>query len=145
MHRVPKRPPTGEHLSEGIAGHSSGPLSGQTQFMPDRGSEARPGLTLMPEYGVDIPVWFGPDGDDSGGLSAEDLAALGVSDRLIERLRAWQESWDHDPSTSDAPRGSWPGSPVTVRLAQHLQAELPAYRIFLFAEPAPRPVDEWTD
>ena len=113
--------------------------------MQDEATESRPGLMSMPEYGVDIPVWHGPDADDSGGLAAEDLATLGVSDRLIERLRAWQESWDHDPSTSSAPRGSWPGSPATLRLARHLQAELPGYRIFLFADPVPRPIDEWID
>ena len=99
----------------------------------------------MPEYGVDIPVWHGPGGGVSGSLTAEELTALGVSDRLIERLRAWQESWDHDPFTSGPPRDAWPGSPFTVRLARHLQAELPHHRIFLATDPSPRPVDEWID
>src|SRR3954454_8246936 len=96
-----------------------------------------PGLTLMPEYGVDIPVWHGPGGDLTGWLGAEELTALGVSERLIERLRAWRESWDHDPFTSGPPRDAWPGGPSTVRLARHLQAELPRYRIFFAVDPAP--------
>ncbi len=66
--------------------------------MQDEATEQRPGLTLMPEYGVDIPVWYGPGGDGIGCLAAEDLAALGVSDRLIERLRAWQEAGTTTPS-----------------------------------------------
>lgn len=104
-----------------------------------------PGLTLMPDHGVDVPVWHGPGGGLTGGLAAEELSALGVSDRLIERLRSWQESWDHDPFTSAPPHDARPGSPLTVRLARHLQTELPGYRIFLAADADPRPVAEWVD
>ena len=111
--------------------------------MQDDAEEQRPGLTLMPEHGVDVPVWYGPGGGAPGGLDADELAALGVSDRLIERLRAWQQSWDHDPFTSNPPRASWPGSPVTLRLAQHLRAELPGCRVFLIDNRQPRPIDEW--
>jgi hypothetical protein len=73
------------------------------------------------------------------------LVVLGVSRPLIERLRAWQEGWGHDPfRRSGPPREFWPGSPLSVRLARQLQAELPGYRIFLAAGPEPGPVEEWT-
>lgn len=99
----------------------------------------------MPEYGVDMPVWHGPGGDRSGNVPAEELTALGVSNRLIERLRAWQERWDHDPESSSPPRDSWLDSPSSVRIAHHLQTELPGYRIFLNAGRGPRPIEEWID
>ena len=113
--------------------------------MQEKATQQPPGVTLMTEYGVDIPVWHGPGSDRTGCLAAEELTALGVSDRLIERPRAWQERRDHGPLTSSPPRETWPGSPSTVRLARHLQAELPGYRIFLVAGPEPRPIDEWID
>jgi hypothetical protein len=118
-------------------------VRGQTGLMQYDAEQKRLELTLMPEYGVDVPVWYGPGGEESGGLDAEELRALGVSDRLIERLRAWQQSWDHDPFTSSPTARVMPGSPVTLKLAQHLQAELPGYRIFLMDNRGPRPIDEW--
>jgi hypothetical protein len=105
----------------------------------------RPGLTLAPEYSADLPVWHGPDGENIGNVGVEELVALGVSWRLIERLRAWQAGWDHDPFTSSPPAKYELGSPLTVRLAQDLQWELPEYRIFLATEAGPRPADEWPD
>jgi hypothetical protein len=105
--------------------------------------EPLPGLTLMAEYGVDVPVWHGPDSERSGHVGAEALSALGVSRPLIERLRAWQEIWDHDPFTSSPPRESWSGAPLSVRLARQLQSELPGYRIFLDTRSGPRPVEEF--
>lgn len=108
----------------------------------DEGDTAeRPGLTLMPEVAVDLPVWHGPGSDSIGCLQAEDLVDLGVSSQLIDRLRAWQEGWEHDHrKTWRGPREFMPGSPLSVRLARQLQAELPAYRIFL----GDRPVEQWT-
>lgn len=111
----------------------------------DDAEERRPGLTLFPEYSADLPVWHGPDGEGIGNVSAEELTALGVSRPLIERLRAWEEGWDHDPFTSSPPKEFWPGSPLTVRLARHLQSELPGYRIFLDTRHGPRPVEDWAD
>lgn len=105
----------------------------------------QPGLTLMPEHGVDVPVWHGPDSEDAGHVSAEALMALGVSRRLVDRLRAWQQSWDHDPFTSSALLEFRPGSPMTVRLARHLQAELPGHRIFLATERGLRSMDAWAE
>ncbi|MCA0143519.1 hypothetical protein [Blastococcus sp. LR1] len=102
-----------------------------------------PGLTLMPEHGVDVPVWHGPDSQDSGNVTAEGLLALGVSSGLVERLRAWQEGWEHDPFTRSSPPQLRPGTPMTVRMARHLQAELPGYRIFLAVGSEPRPLDDW--
>ena len=54
--------------------------------------DPRPGLTLFPEYGVDVPVWHGPDSDATGLVDADQLLALGVSPALVERLAAWQEA-----------------------------------------------------
>jgi hypothetical protein len=107
-------------------------------------AEPLPGLTLMPEYGVDMPVWHGPDSKNLGNVDAEELLTLGVSPQLIERLRAWEEGWEHDPfARLGPPREFWPGSPLAVRLARQLQAELRGYRVFLAAGPEPRPVEEW--
>ena len=103
----------------------------------------RPGLTLFPEFSADLPVWHGRDNDDFGNVDAQELLALGVSRPLIERLRAWQEGWDHDPfGRVRPPREFRLGGPLSVRLAQQLQAQLPGYRIFL-ADSDPRPVEEW--
>ena len=99
----------------------------------------------MPEHGVDMPVWHGPSAEKSGNVTAEQLRGLGASQGIIERLLAWQANWDHDPFTGSALHRFRPGSPLTVRLARHLQAELPGRRIFLVSESCPRPVDEWLD
>jgi hypothetical protein len=109
--------------------------------------DLRPGLTVMPEYGVDIPVWYGPGSDGLGWLDAEKLATLGVSDGLIERLRAWQESWEreHPPfKTWNTADKVVAGVPLGVRLARQLQAELPGHRIFWSGGPDPVPVEDWT-
>lgn len=110
----------------------------------DAGPRPRPGLTLFPEHTVDVPVWHGPDSDDTGHVDGDALLALGVSPPLIERLREWQEGWDHDPSGGSPPRAFWPGGPLSVRLARQLQAELRDHRIFLVTPAGPRPIDEWS-
>lgn len=81
----------------------------------DDAPEGRPALVLMPEYGVDVPVSNGQDSDGIGNLSVEESMALGVSAPMIERLRAWGESWDHDSFTGGPLKEFWPGSPLTVR------------------------------
>jgi hypothetical protein len=97
----------------------------------------------MPEYGVDIPVWHGPESERAGWLDAEELAGVGVSDGLIKRLQAWQEDWANDPRTTWNRRDKVvAGIPLGVRLARQLQAELRGYRVFLHG-PEPIPVDEW--
>lgn len=114
--------------------------------MAEDGSEGRrPGLTLMPEHGVDVPVWHGPESEGTGSVSAQELMALAVSPPLIERLRAWEDGWDHDPLTASPLAQFRPGSPLTVRLARHLQSELPGHRVFLGTGEGPRPVEEWAD
>ena len=112
--------------------------------MTDEPPEPLPGLTFMPEYSVDVPVWHGPGSERSCHVDAEELSDLGVSRPLIERLRAWQEGWEHDPFSSSPPREFWPGAPLSIRLARQLQSELPGYRIFLDTRSGPRPVEEWT-
>lgn len=103
--------------------------------------ELRPGLTLMTEYGVDVPVWHGPPSDGIGNVDAKSLAELGVSNPLIERLRAWQERWDHNPVTGSPPRDTWPDRPWVRSLASQLQAELPRHRIYLSTPTGPEPVE----
>jgi hypothetical protein len=105
---------------------------------------ARPELTLMTEHMVDVPVWHGINSERVGNATAEELMALGVSRPLIERLRAWERGWDQEPFTSSSPQTFRPGSPLEVRLARQLQAELPDYRILLWTPEGPRPVEEWT-
>ena len=90
----------------------------------DETAEPLPGLTLMPEHGVDVPVWHGPDSENIGNVGAEELLVMGVSSRR---------------SSGGVPTGA----ESTVRLARRLQAELRGYRIFLAAHTDPRPVDEW--
>ncbi len=61
--------------------------SGRQTGLVQEATQSRPELIVMPDHGVDIPVWHGPGSDSIGGLDAEELAALGVTDRLIERRR----------------------------------------------------------
>jgi hypothetical protein len=110
----------------------------------DDGLASRPELTLMTDHMVDLPVWHGPDSAGIGNVTAEELMGLGVSRPLIERLRAWEQDWDHDPSTSGPRQKFWPGSRSTVRLARQLHEELPGYRILLWTRDGARPVEEWT-
>jgi hypothetical protein len=106
----------------------------------------RRGLLLAPEYGADMPVWLLSDDEHYGGdLDAEALMEIGVPWTLIERLRAWQSNWDHDPESSSAPPQFAVGSPLSVRLARDLQWELSEFCIYLGSEAGPRRVDEWVD
>ena len=98
----------------------------------------------MPEYTVDVPVWHGPGSDGAGNVGAEELTGLGVSDALVERLRAWQQTWEQAPS-GPVERRLWLRSPGTMRLARQLQAELPDHRVFVGTDADLRPVDEWAD
>ncbi|WP_156036120.1 hypothetical protein [Blastococcus sp. URHD0036] len=112
----------------------------------DESFKSRPSLTVMPEYTVDLPVWHGPEGHRFNCLDAEELAALGVSAGLIDRLRAWQQRFEreHPPfKTWYRPDELVAGVPMGVRLARQLQAELPGYRIYLPGDPDPVPVEDW--
>ncbi len=109
----------------------------------DDARDPRPGLTLFPEYGVDVPVWHGPGGERHGLVDADQLSALGVSPGLVERLAAWQEGWDHDPFGMGPPERFREGNTTFVRLARQLQAELPGFRVHLRARSGLVLVDEW--
>jgi hypothetical protein len=57
--------------------------------------DARRRITLMPDYGVDWPIW-----GHRGPLREEELT---VSDALKYRIKAWFNAWE-----VDAARGDWP-------------------------------------
>ena len=103
-------------------------------------ADPRAALTFAPDYGVDIPVWD----DRVGYLSVEELAALGVSAGLIEKMRAWQLDWEHDPRKTWNYRDQVVASvPLRVRLARQLQAELRDHRVFLEGARGRVPVEDW--
>ena len=89
-------------------------------------------LVLRPHHGVEVPVevvGLGFPLDEY--LDAGDLARLGVSAALIERLRLWQEGWQGRVDIPADPLEFAPGRPLSVRLARQLQSELPAHEIHL--------------
>lgn len=89
-------------------------------------------LVLRPYAHADVPVeivglGFPLDGDVDG----EELARLGVSAQLIERLRSWQEGGEARVQSAADPLDFTPGRPLSVRLARQLQSELPAHDVYL--------------
>jgi len=86
-------------------------------------------LILRPYRHRELPVWFGPPVEGDAGV--EDLTRLGVSSRLIERLRAWQQGWEVRTTIPADPLDFTPGRPLSVRLARQLQAELPQHEVYL--------------
>jgi hypothetical protein len=86
-------------------------------------------LILSPESCVDVPVWYGPPG--AGAVEADHLMRLGASSQLVERLRAWNADQDSPPGGNKDPRDVVPGSPLSMRLAQHLQRELTDHDVYL--------------
>ncbi|WBU37179.1 hypothetical protein [Homoserinibacter sp. YIM 151385] len=67
-----------------------------TQDPAARGSRAAESvgptrLRFFLDWGGGIPIWW-----DFGGGGDDDIAALGLSDRLLEGLRAWQLDWERD-------------------------------------------------
>ena len=74
-----------------------------------------------------VGLGFPLDGDVDG----EELARLGVSAQLIERLRSWQEGWEARVEIAADPLDLMPGRPLSVRLARQLQSELPAHDVYL--------------
>lgn len=79
-------------------------------------------VLVMPEYGVDLPLWDrGPGGP---GTSPDEL---GLSDQLAARLRAWNAEWQNHPPEKPRPwsakeQHQW--RETGYRLARQLQAEL---------------------
>jgi hypothetical protein len=88
-----------------------------------------------------MPVQFGPP-DDGHDVDADELARLGVTPQLIDRLRAWQEGWEERVAIPADPREFTSGRPLSVRLARQLQAELPAHEIYLYVNGCLRPAQE---
>ena len=82
-------------------------------------------LLVMSEVGVDVPVWDRSDGP-TGSL---DLAELGVSAALIERLQRWNSEHPATGHSPDRPR-AFPKNEYErwrrtgQRLAAQLQDEL---------------------
>jgi hypothetical protein len=74
-------------------------------------------------------------------LEAQDLARLGVSPRLIDRLRSWQEGWEGVENPT-AQTDFIPGRPLSIRLARQLQSELPALAIYLDVSGDLRPAED---
>ncbi len=80
-------------------------------------------LLVMAEHGVGDPVWDRP----RGGGEPVPLSGLGVSDSLVQRLRAWNGTYERS-----APTDGWADSGARtawvrhgLALARELQQELP--------------------
>ncbi len=80
-------------------------------------------LLVMAEHGVGDPVWDRP----RGGGEPVPLSGLGVSDSLVQRLRAWNGTYERS-----APTDGWADSEARsawvrhgLALARELQQELP--------------------
>ncbi len=92
---------------------------------PAEGRPHRPeALLVMAEHGVGDPVWERPRG--SGAPVS--LSGLGVSAPLVQRLRAWNETFERSALTDDG----WAGPEAEstwvqqgLDLAHELQQELP--------------------
>ncbi|MDI6100930.1 hypothetical protein QLQ12_20150 [Actinoplanes sp. NEAU-A12] len=98
-------------------------------------------LRVMAEYGVDDPVWDS-DMEHMGPVALEDL---GVSARLVRRLRAWNDQFNgvaltgfDFPHVEEADRWRQTG----LGLAYELQNELPDIEISYVEDADPRPVRE---
>jgi hypothetical protein len=109
--------------------------------VPARAQEPRAikRVTLMPDPDADACVWD----SEEGALREDELLALGVSQPLIQRLRAWLEAYDPPVGTAPDPEAVV-GLPWSLRLAEQLQRELAGYEIHLSKGPDSRPFQEWT-
>jgi len=110
-------------LLQVVEGRRRPGLETQWRAHPDSGESTGPtALLVMAEHGVDDPVWDRPEG--RGG--PVDLTALGVSDQLVRRLRAWNETYERnaleDRWESSGQEARWVG--LGLSLAQRLQQEL---------------------
>jgi hypothetical protein len=100
-------------------------------------------LVLRPHEGADVPVeTLGLGFPLDSYLEAQGLARLGVSPRLIERLRSWQEGWENGAENPAAQTDFIPGRPLSIRLARQLQSELPALAIYLDVSGDLRPAED---
>ncbi|GIF23798.1 hypothetical protein BJ973_004409 [Actinoplanes tereljensis] len=95
-----------------------------------RGKDYQPeALLVMAEYGGGDPVWDRPRGD--GGQV--ELSELGVSASLVQRLRAWNDTWaTPEPSEGWTEKG--------MALAHELQRELPDLDVRYFHGDDDRPL-----
>lgn len=105
----------------------------ESQWRPaPRAGETRRGETLlvMAEYGVVDPVWARP----RGGGGPVSLSALDVSDQLVQRLRAWNETYERSALIDDG----WVRQGLA--LARELQQELPDVEVRYFHADDDRPL-----
>jgi hypothetical protein len=123
-----------EQFSE-MTGRSLDEIRAEADAVAAANHEARlrrgKALVLRPHLGADVPVEFVGLGLLDGDADDEDLARLGVSPRLVERLRSWQEGWEARVEIPADPGDFTPGRALSVRLARQLQAELPGHDVYL--------------
>jgi hypothetical protein len=92
----------------------------------------------MPDGDADACVWD----SEQGALREQELLALGVSSRLIERLCPWLDACDPPVGTASDPQASL-GLPWSLRLAAQLERELLGCEVYLSNGPDRRPFREW--
>lgn len=124
-----------EQLSE-MTGRSLGELRAESEALARAQAEERvqrcQTLILRPTEGADLPIEFAGLGFPlDGRAEAEDLARLGASSQLIQRLRSWQQGWQGRVEAGAHPREFTAGQALSVRLARQLQAELPRHEVYL--------------
>ncbi|CCH90140.1 protein of unknown function [Modestobacter italicus] len=92
----------------------------------------------MLELNADSFLWD----DEHGALREDELRAYGVSTALIARLRAWFDAAFPTAGAAADPE-TQVGRPWSLRLAAHLQQELPGYDVHLPSGRVSRPLHEW--
>jgi hypothetical protein len=119
--------------------------AGRSVTSNDAGRSRPPvALLVMAEHGVDDPVWDRPVGDGE----PVDLSDLGVSAALVQRLRAWNQTYQRLALTdfewvNAQAESDWVNE--GLRLAQQLQNELPDIAIRYLHADDDRPLrDSWS-
>jgi hypothetical protein len=80
---------------------------------------------LSCDHLVDVPI----ESDLDGHLAYVDPENLGLSDALVQDLRAYQRSWE-EQADEDGPVGPWPEKGQSEDLLGRLRAELgPGYLV----------------
>ncbi|AEV85270.1 hypothetical protein ACWT_4250 [Actinoplanes sp. SE50] len=104
-------------------------------FGPDGADDGPTTLLVMAEYGVHDPVWERPRGSGS----PVSLADHGVSESLVRRLRAWNETFERY-GTRDEDRADDAWAAEGLALAHELQRELPDVEVRYYHGDDDRPL-----